>query len=159
MFHRIILAVDLAEPAPRPKGLSQALELAQASGGELRLVNVQPLLPATFMEYVPADFDEEQEGRAREALAAIAATIELPKDRLSQVGGQRRGLPRAAPRGDGMARRSHRRRLASARDVGLFVGLERQDDRSPRAMLGAGRPRMIRPFSRSSREKVARRAG
>lgn len=85
MFHRIILAVDLAEPASRPKGLSQALELAQASGGELRLVNVQPLLPATFMEYVPADFDEEQEGRAREALAALAATIELPKDRLSQA--------------------------------------------------------------------------
>ena len=85
MFHRIILAVDLAEPAPNPKGLPQALELAEASSGELRLVNVQPLLPATFMEYVPADFDEEQEGRAREALAAIAAKIELPKDRLSQV--------------------------------------------------------------------------
>ena len=75
MFHRIILAVDLAEPAPSPKGLSQALELARASGGELRLVNVQPLLPATFMEYVPADFDEEQEGRARQALAAVAARI------------------------------------------------------------------------------------
>ena len=85
MFHRIILAVDLAESAPSPKGLPQALELALASGGELRLVNVQPLLPATFMEYVPADFDEEQEGRAREAIAAIAAKIELPKDRLSQV--------------------------------------------------------------------------
>ena len=85
MFHRIILAVDLAEPTPNPKGLPQALELTEASSGELRLVNVQPLLPATFMEYVPADFDEEQEGRAREAIAAIAAKIELPKDRLSQV--------------------------------------------------------------------------
>ena len=84
MFHRIILAVDLAEPTPNPKGLPQALELAEASSGELRLVNVQPLLPATFMEYVPADFDEEQEGRARQALAAIAAKINLPKERLSQ---------------------------------------------------------------------------
>jgi universal stress protein F len=85
MFHRIILAVDLAESAAIPKGLPQALELALASGGELRLVNVQPLLPATFMEYVPADFDEEQEGRAQAALAAVAAEVALPKDRLSQA--------------------------------------------------------------------------
>jgi nucleotide-binding universal stress UspA family protein len=63
MFHRIILAVDLADPTAHPKGLDQALELATQSGGDLRLVNVQPLLPATFMEYVPADFDEEQEKR------------------------------------------------------------------------------------------------
>ena len=33
---------------------------AKAGGGDLRLVNVQPVVPATFMEYVPADFDMEQ---------------------------------------------------------------------------------------------------
>jgi hypothetical protein len=60
MFRRIILAVDLAEPGAPPRGLAQALELVAAGGGELRLVNVQPLLPATFMEYVPADFDDQQ---------------------------------------------------------------------------------------------------
>ena len=85
MYHRIVLAVDLADPAASPKGLDQALELATQSGGELRLVNVQPLLPATFMEYVPADFDEEQEKRARAALADIAAKIPLPEQRLSTV--------------------------------------------------------------------------
>ena len=85
MFYRIILAVDLADNAPTPKGLAQALELATASEGELRLVNVQPLLPATFMEYVPADFDEEQEKRATDALEAIAARIQLPASRVSQA--------------------------------------------------------------------------
>jgi nucleotide-binding universal stress UspA family protein len=85
MFHRIILAVDLADPSPTPKGLAQALDLATSSGGELRLVNVQPLLPATFMEYVPADFDEEQEKRARGALDAIVAKIDMPKARLSST--------------------------------------------------------------------------
>jgi nucleotide-binding universal stress UspA family protein len=85
MFHRIILGVDLTDDAPVPKGLTEALELAKASGGELRLVNVQPLLPATFMEYVPADFDEEQEKRATDALAAIVAKIDLPASRLSQA--------------------------------------------------------------------------
>ena len=83
MFHRIILAVDLADPTARPKGLDQALELATQSDGDLRLVNVQPLLPATFMEYVPADFDEEQEKRAQSALEAIAAKLPLPKDRVT----------------------------------------------------------------------------
>ncbi len=83
MFKRIILAVDLAEPAAAPKGLPQALEMAKFGGGELRLVNVQPVIPATFMEYVPADFDAEQEKRANEALDAIIAGIDLPANRKS----------------------------------------------------------------------------
>jgi universal stress protein F len=83
MFRRILLAVDLADEAETPKGLPEALELVAAGGGDLRLVNVQPLLPATFMEYVPADFDAEQERRAQEALQAIAAKIALPPERVS----------------------------------------------------------------------------
>ena len=82
MFHRILLAVDLADDRPE-KGLPEALELVNAGMGSLRLVNVQPLLPATFMEYVPADFDAAQERRAREALQAIAAEIAMPAERLS----------------------------------------------------------------------------
>jgi nucleotide-binding universal stress UspA family protein len=85
MFSRIVLAVDLAESPAAPKGLSEATELAQASGGLLRLVNIQPLLPATFMEYVPADFDAEQEKRATLALQEIVATVRLPAERVSGV--------------------------------------------------------------------------
>src|SRR3954452_177638 len=83
MYRRVLLAVDLADEATTPKGLAEALELVKLSGGELRLVNVQPLLPATFMEYVPADFDAEQEERAREALSGLAAKIALEPARLS----------------------------------------------------------------------------
>ncbi len=83
MYRRILLAVDIADEAATPKGLTEALEIANCSQGALRLVNVQPLLPATFMEYVPADFDAEQERRAHEALDAIAAKIALPKERVS----------------------------------------------------------------------------
>ena len=85
MYKRIILAVDLAEPSPAPKGLPQALELAKFGGGELRLVNVQPVVPATFMEYVPADFDFEQNKRAQETLDAVIAGIDLPTGRKSAV--------------------------------------------------------------------------
>ena len=138
MFHRIILAVDLADPAPMPKGLTQALELAAASEGELRLVNVQPLLPATFMEYVPADFDEEQEKRAREAMDVIVAKIQSPKVKVSSDDRERRRVPRIVARGDGMACGPRCRRLAPARHVGLSARLERQDDRAACAMLGAG---------------------
>ena len=83
MYKRIVLAVDLGEPNPSPKGLAQAMELATASGGELRLVNVQPVMPATFMEYVPVDFDVEQAKRAKDALDAILASINLPAERKS----------------------------------------------------------------------------
>lgn len=83
MYRRILLAVDLADEAQSPRGLAEALAIAGVGESELRLVNVQPLLPATFMEYVPADFDAEQERRARDALDAIAAKIALPKARLS----------------------------------------------------------------------------
>ena len=83
MYKRIILAVDLAEPTPSPKGLPQAVELAKTGGGELRLVNIQPVIPATFMEYVPVDFDAEQAKRADEALDAILVSIDLPAERKS----------------------------------------------------------------------------
>ena len=83
MYKRIVLAVDLLEPTPSPKGLTQALELAKMGGGDLRLVNVQPVMPATFMEYVPVDFDVEQAKRSKEALDAILGGIDLPADRKS----------------------------------------------------------------------------
>jgi len=85
MYKRIILAVDLAETSTAPKGLEQALELAKLGGGALRLVNVQPVVPATFMEYVPADFDMEQAKRAQDALDALVASIDLPAERKSSA--------------------------------------------------------------------------
>ena len=83
MYKKILLAVDLVGDSPEPKGLREALELVHLSTGALRLVFVQPMLPATFLEYVPAEFDAEQERRAQDALSALAAKIALPPDRLS----------------------------------------------------------------------------
>ena len=85
MYTRIILAVDLAETSESPKGLEQAVELAKAGGGALRLVNVQPVVPATFMEYVPADFDMEQMKRAQETLDSLLAAVDLPAERKSAM--------------------------------------------------------------------------
>ena len=85
MYKRIILAVDLSERTPTPKGLTQAVEMAKAGGGELKLVNVQPVIPATFMEYVPVDFDVEQAKRAKEQLDEILAGVDLPAGRKSDA--------------------------------------------------------------------------
>jgi nucleotide-binding universal stress UspA family protein len=83
VYQRIILAVDLADSVPTPKGFAQAVELAKLGSGQLRLVNVQPVIPATFMEYVPMDFDVEQMKRAQGSLNAILAGVDLPPERKS----------------------------------------------------------------------------
>jgi nucleotide-binding universal stress UspA family protein len=85
MFKRIVVPIDLAEIELAQPAIAQAVELAEASGGAVRLVNVQPLLPATFMDYVPADFDAAQEERAAQALEELAAGVKLPKERVSHV--------------------------------------------------------------------------
>ena len=85
MFHKVLVAVDVSAAEHGPLGLDQAVELVGASQGALRLVNVQSILPASFMEYVPADFDEEQEKRAVQALDAIVARLPLPPARVSRA--------------------------------------------------------------------------
>ncbi|MCC2111289.1 MAG: universal stress protein, partial [Hyphomicrobiales bacterium] len=62
-----------------------AVEFANVAGGRVRLINVQSLLPATFMDYVPADFDEMQKINAEKALADMLKDVNLPADRLSSV--------------------------------------------------------------------------
>jgi len=85
MFRKVLFAIDLADPAHAPLGLAEALEIVGLSGGQLRLVNVQQLLPATFMEFAPANFDDEQEKRALTALNAVLERIDLPGGRKSGV--------------------------------------------------------------------------
>jgi nucleotide-binding universal stress UspA family protein len=85
MFRKILAPVDLIVPPLAQPALAQAVELAQASGGMVRLINVQSLMPATFMDYVPDNFDAELEQRAKAALEAIAAGLSLPSARCSTV--------------------------------------------------------------------------
>ncbi len=83
MFRTILVAVDLAEMNIAKPAIETAAELAQQSGGALRLVNVQTLLPATFMDYVPADFDEQMKENAEASLKNAADAVPLPHGRVS----------------------------------------------------------------------------
>lgn len=85
MFQRILVPVDLADPDFVKPALDTAVELAKASGGDIRLINVIPMTPVMLAEYVPPDFDVQQRGSAEEALAIIAKESGLPADKVSTV--------------------------------------------------------------------------
>ena len=83
MYKTILVPVDLAEADLANPALDAAIAFAEASGGSVRLVYVRSLVPMTYMEFVPADFDTEQQAEAETKLGAIAAKIKLPAERVS----------------------------------------------------------------------------
>ena len=85
MFQKILVPVDLADPEFVKPALSTAVELAKASGGTVRLVNVIPMTPVMLAEYVPPDFDVQQKSSAEEALATVAKESGLDPDKVSTV--------------------------------------------------------------------------
>ncbi len=85
MFQKILVPVDLADPDFVKPALSTAVELAKASGGTVRLVNVIPMTPVMLAEYVPPDFDVQQRGSAEEALGSVAKESGLDPAKVSHV--------------------------------------------------------------------------
>ena len=85
MFQKILVPVDLADPDFVKPALDTAVELAKASGGVIRLINVIPMTPVMLAEYVPPDFDVQQRGSAEEALATVASESGLPANKVSTV--------------------------------------------------------------------------
>lgn len=85
MFQKILIPVDLADPEFVKPALATGVELARASDGAVRLINVIPMTPVMLAEYVPPDFDVQQRGSAEEALAIIAKESGLPADKVSAV--------------------------------------------------------------------------
>ena len=85
MFQRILVPVDLADPEFVKPALNTAVELAKASNGSVRLINVIPMTPVMLAEYVPPDFDVQQRGSAEEALVIVAGESGLSPDKVSTV--------------------------------------------------------------------------
>jgi len=83
MFKKILVPVDLAEVEAAAKAIETAVSLTKASGGELRLISVQQMLPATYMDYMPSDFDDKQREWATGELAALAAKLDIPTAKKS----------------------------------------------------------------------------
>lgn len=85
MFKKILIPIDLTELAISKPALDASIELALHSKGALRLITVETPLPASFMEYIPPEFDKSQEERALEELERISSGLVFPKDNLSST--------------------------------------------------------------------------
>ena len=85
MFKTILVPVDLSEVEAAKPAIEKAAALAAISEGTLRLIYVRFIVPVTYMEFMPPTFDEEQQGEAEKKLADIAASVNLPADRVSAV--------------------------------------------------------------------------
>jgi nucleotide-binding universal stress UspA family protein len=85
MYKKILVPVDLTEPEFAKPAVDAAVELARASGGVVRIVNVLPMTPVMLAEYVPADFDTQQRQTAEEAITTLARESGFEAARLSTV--------------------------------------------------------------------------
>ena len=85
MFKNILVPVDLADASYAKPAIANALELAKASDGRIKLLNVMPMTPVMLAEYVPADFDTQQRQSAEEALAIVAGESGIDPARISAV--------------------------------------------------------------------------
>ena len=83
MFKTILVPVDLAEIEAAKPAIEKAVELAQASEGEVRLIYVRAIMPVTYMEFMPPTFDVDQQADADRKLAEVAAQVKLPAERVS----------------------------------------------------------------------------
>jgi nucleotide-binding universal stress UspA family protein len=83
MFKKILAPVDLSEPEMTKRGIDVAVEIAKVSGGSVRLVNVQQLLPVAFMDFVPPTFDAELRENTQRELKEVADKVDLPADRVT----------------------------------------------------------------------------
>jgi universal stress protein F len=83
MFRTILVPVDVSDLGTAEPAIDKAVELAQVSGGAIRLIHVRSIVPVTFMEFVPPQFDAEQQSQAEASLTAVAERVPLSKERVS----------------------------------------------------------------------------
>ncbi len=83
MYKHILVPVDLSDPDLAKPALTTAVDLAKASGGTVRLINVLPMTPVMLAEYVPPDFDVQQRKSSEEALGIVARECGLDPAQVS----------------------------------------------------------------------------
>jgi nucleotide-binding universal stress UspA family protein len=84
MYKKILIPVDLESPAMVDAALGVAQALGDANGKtQLRLINVQPLVPVSLLGYLPPSFDVEFQKEAEKKLGEIAGKVSFPSDSLS----------------------------------------------------------------------------
>ena len=85
MYKSILVPIDLSDLEIAAPAIKAAVQLAEWTGAKLRLINVQQILPATYMDYVPPEFDAQQREWADTEMKAVQAKVVLPSERVSIV--------------------------------------------------------------------------
>lgn len=83
MFRKILVPVDLNDMEIVRPALDKAAGMARNWGADLRLVYVMPIVPSTYLEYVPADFETGEKERVTRELATVAAGLGLDAAKVS----------------------------------------------------------------------------
>jgi nucleotide-binding universal stress UspA family protein len=78
MYKKILVPVDLGEKDMTDLGLEAALPIAGVNKAELRLLNVQPIVPMSMIDYIPPNFDDDLRQAAEKELAATLGRIDYP---------------------------------------------------------------------------------
>ena len=78
MFRKILVPVDLTDTELAKSSIETAVDLARASSGTVRLLNVLPETPTMLADYVPADFDEQMRRSTLDALTIVAKESGAP---------------------------------------------------------------------------------
>ncbi len=86
MYKKILVAVDISEADVTQPALEAAVAHAKVEpGAQLRLINVQPLVPVAFIDYIPPNFDEEMREATEKDLAVLRGKIAYPAERVSSI--------------------------------------------------------------------------
>ena len=83
MYKKILVAVDLSEQDIAQPALATAIELANITKGELRLVHVRHRLPSSPISIIAADVISDQEKFFDAEMAKLADKIGFPRDKIS----------------------------------------------------------------------------
>jgi nucleotide-binding universal stress UspA family protein len=83
MYRKILVAVDLGEQDVAQPALATAVELANLTKGEIRLVHVRHPIPASPLGLVGADVLSDQKAYFDAEMAKLAGAVAFDKARLS----------------------------------------------------------------------------
>ena len=85
MYAKVLLPIDLQDTALAKAAIETALRVVGNSSGAVRFVNVLPMTPVMLAEFVPPDFDLQQQKSSEEALTTIAKETGMDSNRISAV--------------------------------------------------------------------------
>jgi nucleotide-binding universal stress UspA family protein len=85
MYSKVLVPIDLQDTTLAKSAIETALRVVGNSGGVIRFINVLPMTPVMLAEFVPPDFDLQQQKSAEDALVTIAGESGLDRDRVSSV--------------------------------------------------------------------------